>query len=295
MSKYVKWIYGNKSNHNDFEYKIDEINITDNWHPNGDFDNMGGFNFTNEENALRWVTRGDVLYDVIVPEHTKVIDVPNSKTPSGILRSNKIIITNPRPITEELMSYLYHKSKLPTETYYECIAALAMHNCRNVCLDIIRDKVNLNNIDTVLDYFNNFLKPWHKGYVNQEGWNYILEVLNEIKSTLDICLTISKEPYIKELTKDNIINLTGQSGSGKSTYAQENFNSSEYIIIDTDEILNEKRFSASTGLNKELGEYFRNKYEILPTLEKDFDLIYNEIIEYCKNTNKTIVIDCAQF
>ena len=27
----------------------------------------------------------------------------------------------------------------------------------------------------------------------------------------------------------------------------------------------------------------------------DFDLIYNEILEYCKKINKTIVIDCAQF
>ena len=27
----------------------------------------------------------------------------------------------------------------------------------------------------------------------------------------------------------------------------------------------------------------------------DFDLIYNEILDYCKKINKTVVIDCAQF
>ena len=40
---------------------------------------------------------------------------------------------------------------------------------------------------------------------------------------------------------------------------------------------------------------FRNKYEKLPNLADDFDLIYKEILEYCKDINKTIVIDCAQF
>ena len=47
--------------------------------------------------------------------------------------------------------------------------------------------------------------------------------------------------------------------------------------------------------NKKLGEYFREKYDTLPNLMNDFDLIYNEILEYCKNFDKTIVIDCAQF
>ena len=48
-----------------------------------------------------------------------------------------------------------------------------------------------------------------------------------------ITLDIDKEPYIKVLSNDRVINLTGQSGSGKSTYAKENFNSDEYLIIDT--------------------------------------------------------------
>ncbi len=110
-----------------------------------------------------------------------------------------------------------------------------------------------------------------------------------------ITLDIDKEPYIKELTNDKIINLTGQSGSGKSTYAKEHFNSTNYLIIDTDDVLSEKRFNNSTGINKELGEYFREKYEILPEIGNDFDLIYIEILNYCKDKKETIVIDCAQF
>ena len=110
-----------------------------------------------------------------------------------------------------------------------------------------------------------------------------------------INLFIDKEPYIKTITGDKIINLTGQSGSGKSTYALNNFNTSDYIVIDTDDIFSEERFKEAKGLNKELGELFRSKYNPLSNCGDDFDLIYNEILDYCKNIKETIVIDCAQF
>lgn len=59
--------------------------------------------------------------------------------------------------------------------------------------------------------------------------------------------------------------------------------------------MSDNRFKNAKGINKELGDYFRNKYNILPNCGNDFDLIYNEILEYCKKYDKTIVIDCAQF
>ena len=121
------------------------------------------------------------------------------------------------------------------------------------------------------------------------------EILKEINSPLLISIFVDKDPYIKKITEDRIINLTGQSGSGKTTYASEHFNSDNYLIIDTDEIFSETRFKNATGINKELGEYFRNNYKKLPNCSYDFDLIYNEIINYCKKYDKTIVIDCAQF
>ena len=114
-------------------------------------------------------------------------------------------------------------------------------------------------------------------------------------SSIDICVSIDKEPYIKKITDDKIINLTGQSGSGKSTYAKEHYNSPKYLIVDTDDIFSDNRFKESYGINKELGEYFRNKYNVLPNCSDNFDIIYSEIIDYCKKYDKTIVIDCAQF
>ena len=66
------------------------------------------------------------------------------------------------------------------------------------------------------------------------------------------------------------------------------------LVIDTDEIFSESRFKNATGINKELGEYFRTKYNVLPNCGDDFDLIYKDILEHCKKYNKIIVIDCAQ-
>ena len=117
----------------------------------------------------------------------------------------------------------------------------------------------------------------------------------EIKNNKYITINIDKEPYIKKITNDKVINLTGQSGSGKSTYASKNFNSKKYLVIDTDDILSDNRFKESTGINRKLGEYFRKKYKVLPNLGDDFDLVYKEILNYCKKYDETIVIDSAQF
>jgi len=293
--KYLKWIYGNKSKHDDFEYKIDDVTVADNFDPKADFDKQGGINFTNEENALRWISRGDTLYDVILPEDAEVINVENSKTPNGIFRSNKVILTNPRFVSDELTLDLYKKSKMPELTYYKTLSALAMKGCYLVCLEIIRDKVNKSNIDLVISEYKDFNRPGHSENMDVETWNKVLEILIEIQSDLLISICVNKEPYEKTLTNDKIINLTGQSGSGKSFYCLKYENDNNYLVIDTDCLFIEEKFIKSRGINKELGEMFRKKYIELPNLNNDFDLIYNDILDYCKKYDKTIIIDCAQF
>ena len=51
---------------------------------------------------------------------------------------------------------------------------------------------------------------------------------------LFIELDVDKEPYVKVISEDKIINLTGESGSGKSTYSQQFINDDNYIVLDTD-------------------------------------------------------------
>lgn len=294
--KYVKVMFGTISGaKKDFEYKLGEVNISNNWNPNADNPKeFGGFNYCDEECILRWLHRGDTIYDVEIPEDAENVKIKGATT---IYRTNKIIIKNPRKVTDEMARHFYQISNIPEKSYYKALAAVAVMNYKNTAMEILRDKINRENIDEVLEEWNDFIE--HKDKNDRKNLNELIveieELLNEIKSDLLISRFVDKEPYIKKITDDKIINLTGQSGSGKSYYAKEHFSSVDYEIIDTDDIFSDKRFLSATGLNKSLGEYFRNKYKELPNLSDDFDLIYNEIINYCKDIDKTIVIDCAQF
>lgn len=293
--KYLKWVFSKNIGHTENkEFEINKVITSDIWDPyNDDWDKRGGFNFTNEECALRWFSRGDTLYEVEIPSDEEVVEIKNQKTPGGILIANKIILKNPIPISKELLIDFYNKSKLPLSTYFECVGLLASRGYYDIALMIIKDKVKVDNVELAIEEFDSSIKPWHE--VDYDCYNKVKEVLEEIKSPVNINLFIDKEPYIKKITSDKIINLTGQSGSGKTTYATQNFNNDKFIIIDTDEIFSEDRFNKTKGLNKELGEYFRKKYEKLPNCGDDFDLIYKDILNYCSETDKTIVIDCAQF
>jgi hypothetical protein len=84
--KYVKVMFGQTSGANAaFQYKINEVNIANNWNPKGFTpEEMGGFNFSNEENILRWLIRGDTLYDVEIPDDVEVIEINHPTTPHGV-------------------------------------------------------------------------------------------------------------------------------------------------------------------------------------------------------------------
>ncbi len=293
--KYLKWAFKNNIGHRENQFfEIGKEIICDTWNPEvEDWEKRGGFNFTNEECALRWMSRGDTLYEVEIPSDGEVLEVKNDKTPGGIIVANKIIMKNPTPITEELLFDLYNKSKIPISTYFECIGILAARGYYYLALKIIKDKVNMDNIEFALEKYISSLKTWRDN--NYDCYNKVKEVLEEIKSPIDINLFIDKDSYIKQLTNDPIINITGQSGSGKSTYAKDHFSTDDYLIVDTDEIFTDKRFKNSTGINKELGDHFRKKYKKLPDCGEDYDLIYEEILKYCQNYKKTIVIDSALF
>jgi len=290
MTKYVRVMDGLKSNAGGFEYKLDKVNVASIWDTSTlDPEKMGGFNFCTEDKILRWLHRGDTIYDVIVPDDAECILCDPEK---GIYRSNKIIVTNPRKITDEMVIELYKKNTLSNKILAECLVTLLWKKRKEISKYIIKDRVNLENIDEILNEFERYAGSDN---LTSPTGSEVYEILKEIQDPLNISLYVSKEPYEKELTSDNVINLTGQSGSGKSYYAKENFSSDEYLVVDTDDIFSEHRYLNSSGINKELGDYFRAKYSNLPNLGDDFDLIYQDILDYCSKYDKTLVIDCAQF
>ena len=183
MNKYLKVMFGNKGA--DYEYRIDEINVSNNWNPNTfDPEKMGGFNFSTEDKILRWLIRGDTLYDVVIPDDAEVVDCPSESAPHGVFRSNKIIITNPRIVTDDIAFDLYLKSNLPEKSYYKALAGCAIRGYRNTCLSIIEDKVNCDNIDLVLNEIHDFVSPFNSNSTTVDGYgvyNEVMEILNKIK------------------------------------------------------------------------------------------------------------------
>lgn len=106
-----------------------------------------------------------------------------------------------------------------------------------------------------------------------------------------IDLEIDKEPYIKTITNDKIINLTGESGSGKSFYTKQYLDDNNYIVIDTDIVFSDKPSNNKESL--EIRELFKDRDK--EDLINDFDGCYLQILDYFKDSNKTIVIDSAQY
>ena len=179
MEKYVRVAVGLRSNAGNFAYKLDEINVASNWNPKeSDPEKMGGFNFGTEDKILRWLHRGDTLYDVVIPSDTKVIQVDEEK---GIYRSNKIIITNPRKITDDLVFELYKKNTLSNKVMAQCLVALLWRGRINVSKYIISDYVNENNIDEIIREYENYIGNGNFNYESlfddgKEIYNLLKEI-----------------------------------------------------------------------------------------------------------------------
>ena len=178
MSKYLKVMFGNKGAN--FEYKIGEVNVATIWNPMAKTGKeFGGFNFSNEENILRWLHRGDTLYDVIIPDDAEVIDVVESATPHGVFRSNKIVLTNPRKMTDEMALEFYKKSEIPEQAYPKALAVVSIMGYQKTALAILKNKVNKNNVDYYLEEWNDFIDNGGNGDRKEKN-ELIIEIYNKL-------------------------------------------------------------------------------------------------------------------
>ena len=174
--KYVRVMDGLKSNAGGFNYKLDEINISEKWDTSTlDPKKMGWFNFGTEDKILRWLHRGDTIYDVIVPDDAEVILCDEEK---GIYRSNKIIVTNPRPITDELVLELYKKTTLSDKIIAQCLVTLLWKKRKEISKFIINDRVNKDNVDDILNEFTTYAG---EDNLNSESGKEIYNLLIKIK------------------------------------------------------------------------------------------------------------------
>ena len=167
--KYVRVMDGLKSNANGQEFKLDEVITADVWNPSKqDPEEMGGFNFTTKDKILRYIFRGDTIYDVIVPDDAEMVVLDSKNAPKSICRANKIIVTNPKPVTDEMAMDFYKKSILPEKSYFKAMAGCAIRGYINTAIQIFRDKVNKENVNLAFEEFKNFVTPNDKEEFSEE-------------------------------------------------------------------------------------------------------------------------------
>lgn len=176
MNKYVRVMDGLKSNAGGFEYKLNEINISESWNPKAHSGKeFGGFNFTTENCILRWLHRGSTIYDVEIPEDAQTVKIEGATI---LFRTNKIIVKNPRKVDDDLALHYYEISNIPEKSYYKALGAVAVMNYKKTALKILKDKVNKNNINEVLKEWNEFID--HDGKNDRKDSNETVKLIEKM-------------------------------------------------------------------------------------------------------------------
>lgn len=180
--KYCKVMFGSTSGaNNDLIYKIGEVNIAGFWNKDAsDPKEMGGFNYSTYDMVFRWLVRGDTIYDVEIPNDAEVVKVDSPSAPGGVFRTNKIMLNNPRSVDDNLALELYRCSKLPEKSYYKALAGCMVRGYKNTCLELIKERVNKDNIELVLSEIEDFVKPENSTGSTGDTTIYY-EILNILK------------------------------------------------------------------------------------------------------------------
>ena len=97
----------------------------------------------------------NTIYDVIIPDDAEVILCNEEK---GVYRSNKIIVTNPRELTYEVIIDIYKKTTLNNRVLAQCLQVLLWKKRIEISKFIINDRVNKENVDEFIFEFEKYVK-----------------------------------------------------------------------------------------------------------------------------------------
>lgn len=118
-------------------------------------EDIGGFYISTLDYIFRWIIRGDTLCEVTIPEDTKIYKTTSE---NGIFVADKIILSNPIKLDEELVMKLYKSSSLPEISYFKAMTACAICGYTNVALKVCEEKVNERNVDIAIKELEDFCK-----------------------------------------------------------------------------------------------------------------------------------------
>lgn len=184
-SKYYRVIQTIKEYNDGRRFPLDEIVIADNKVDLNATDRtkMGGFCISSYEYIFRWLIRGDTLCEVKIPDDTKIYKTVSD---NGIYIADKIILTNPKKINDDLAMELYRKSTLPEISYFKAMTACSICGYTNTAMKVCTDKVNKENVDIAITELEDFCKRRNdEKYINDplaiESVKILYDRLKEIK------------------------------------------------------------------------------------------------------------------
>ncbi len=98
-----------------------------------------------------------------------------------------------------------------------------------------------------------------------------------------------KSDYEKILSNDEVINIIGSKGSGKTTLSLKYFNNPDYVVINCDRLLELPGDKEHVELSK-IRDMLKRKYRVIEENEK-FLKQYLDIIDYVRSKKKKAVIE----
>lgn len=104
-------------------------------------------------------------------------------------------------------------------------------------------------------------------------------------------LLIDRPDYKKVITKDDVINVIGIKGSGKTTFSYKYVNNKEYIVINCDRLFSNEESTFATKDTEVIKEMLLKKHQTIK-VGANFINYYNEIINYIfKGKKKKVFIE----
>lgn len=102
---------------------------------------------------------------------------------------------------------------------------------------------------------------------------------------------IDREDYVKNVNGDNVINIIGTKGSGKTTNTLKYIDNDEFIVVNCDKLLDmpiddifEDKFLS------DIIKLLKDKYGNIPE-GNEFLKCYNDIVDFCEKKNRKLLIE----
>ena len=99
----------------------------------------------------------------------------------------------------------------------------------------------------------------------------------------------SQEDYVINITDDNVTNIIGTKGSGKTTNTKKYIEDDDYIVINCDRLFDLPSFEIEDKELSNIKEMLKEKYGSIS--EDNFKELYNSIIEYILKKKKNAIIE----